>query len=290
MNEEIITTNEELQAENIIEIDTEVSTSKLSFLNLSYNLYEEDVALDKLLDICKQNKVAIRDIFISDITQQYLDYVVELTKDERNYDDIADFLVLAATLIEFKANSLLPNLDFDDSELDEFISDEELFFRRAEEYAAYRNAAEKMQELEILNRFYREPVFGENEYKLVIKDFSLQKMIDAFSRMLERAEFEEDKHVEKTIPNERFTVADRVIDVVEALRVYRKLKLVDLFDPDFSKLEIINTFLAVLELCKQQIAAIAQENAEAEIFVEATPNTDTFNVQEDVLNDAVEYN
>ena len=290
MNEEIITTNEELQAENIIEIDTEVSTSKLSFLNLSYNLYEEDVALDKLLDICKQNKVAIRDIFISDITQQYLDYVVELTKDERNYDDIADFLVLAATLIEFKANSLLPNLDFDDSELDEFISDEELFFRRAEEYAAYRNAAEKMQELEILNRFYREPVFGENEYKLVIKDFSLQKMIDAFSRMLERAEFEEDKHVEKTIPNERFTVADRVIDVVEALRVYRKLKLVDLFDPDFSKLEIINTFLAVLELCKQQVAAIAQENAEAEIFVEATPNTDTFNVQEDVLNDAVEYN
>ena len=59
--------------------------------------------------------------------------------------------------------------------------------------------------------------------------------------MLERAEFEEDKQVEKTIPNERFTVADRVIDVVEALRVYRKLKLIELFDPDFSKLEIINT-------------------------------------------------
>ncbi len=290
MSEEIINTNEELQLEPVIEIDADVSTSKLSFLNLSYHLYEEDVALDKLLDICKQNKVAIRDIFISDITQQYLDYVVELTKDERNYDDIADFLVLAATLIEFKANSLLPNLDFDDSEFDEFLSDEELFFRRAEEYAAYRNAAEKMQELEILNRFYREPVFGENEYKLVIKDFSLQKMIDAFSRMLERAEFEEDKHVEKTIPNERFTVADRVIDVVEALRVYRKLKLIDLFDPDFSKLEIINTFLAVLELCKQQVATIAQETAEAEIFVEATPITDTFNVQEDALNDAVEYN
>ena len=106
MSEEIINTNEELQLEPVIEIDADVSTSKLSFLNLSYHLYEEDVALDKLLDICKQNKVAIRDIFISDITQQYLDYVVELTKDERNYDDIADFLVLAATLIEFKANSL----------------------------------------------------------------------------------------------------------------------------------------------------------------------------------------
>jgi chromatin segregation and condensation protein Rec8/ScpA/Scc1 (kleisin family) len=108
--------------------------------------------------------------------------------------------------------------------------------------------------------------------------------------MLERAEFEEDKQTEKTIPNERFTVADRVIDVVEALRVYRKLKLQDLFDPDFSKLEIINTFLAILELCKQQVATIQQDNAEAEIFVESTSLTDTFIIQEDVLNDAVEYN
>lgn len=280
----------ELNDQGYVEIDSELNTSKLSFMNLSYNLYEEDVALDKLLDICKQDRVAIRDIFISDITQKYLDYVVELAKEDRNYDDIADFLVLAATLVELKANSLLPKLDFVDTDLDDVISDEELFFRRAEEYAAYRNAAEKLQNHEILNRFYREPVFGENEYKLVIKDFSLQKLIDAFSKMLERAEFEDDKHTEKTIPNERFTVADRVVDVVEALRIYKKLKLNDLFDPDFSKLEIINTFLAILELCKQQVATIQQENAEAEIFVESTPLTDTFNIQEDVLNDAVEYN
>lgn len=291
MDENLNLTTKSLDSvDNVIDVAPEISTSKLSFMNISYNLYEEDVALDKLLDICKQDRVAIRDIFISDITQKYLDYVVELTAEERDYDDIADFLVLAATLIELKANSLLPKLDFVDTDLDDIISDEELFFRRAEEYAAYRNAAEKLQEYEILNRFYREPVFGENEYKLVIKDFSLQKMIDAFSRMLERAEFEEDKHTEKTIPNERFTVADRVIDVVEALRVYRRLKLTELFDPDFSKLEIINTFLAILELCKQQVATIQQENAESEIFVESTPLTDTFKVEEDVLNDAVEYN
>ena len=289
MQDEMITTTE-LNEQDFALLEKDENNSKLSFMNLSYHLYEEDVALDKLLDICKQDRVAIRDIFISDITQKYLDYVVQLTSEERDYDDIADFLVLAATLIELKANSLLPKLDFVDTDLEDIISDEELFFRRAEEYAAYRNAAEKLQEYEILNRFYREPHFGENDYKLVIKEFSLQKMIDAFSRMLERAEFEEDKHTEKTIPNERFTVADRVIDVVEALRVYRKLRLIELFDPDFSKLEIINTFLAILELCKQQVATIQQENAEAEIFVESTPLTDTFNIQEDVLNDAVEYN
>ena len=280
--------NEQFEQDFVEESDE--NSGKLSFTTLSYHLYEEDVALDKLLDICKQDRVAIRDIFVSDITQKYLDYVVELAKEDRDYDDIADFLVLAATLVELKANSLRPKLDFVDTDIDDLMTDEQLFFLRAEEYEAYRNAAEKLRGYEVLNRFYRDPVFGENEYKLVIKDFSLQKLIDAFSRMLERAEFEEDRTAEKYIPNERFSVADRVIDVVEALRAFSKLKLTDLFDKDFSKLEIINTFLAILELVKQQIATIAQENAEAEIFVERTPLTDTFNVQEDLLTDADEYN
>ena len=115
MQDEIITTTE-LNEQDFSLQQNESSSSKLSFLNLSYHLYEEDVALDKLLDICKQDRVAIRDIFISDITQKYLDYVIELTSEERDYDDIADFLVLAATLIELKANSLLPKLDFVDTD------------------------------------------------------------------------------------------------------------------------------------------------------------------------------
>ena len=186
---------------------------KFSFTSLSYHLYEEDVALDKLLDILKKDKVAIRDIFISSITEQYLAYVVSLTKEEKDYDDISSFLVLAATLIELKAASLLPKPEFEEYE-DDVLSDEELFYLRTEEYAAYRDAAEKLRSYEILNRYYREPVFGEDDYKVVIKDFSLQKMIEAFSRMLEKAEFEEDHTAEKTIEKERFSVSDRMIDVV----------------------------------------------------------------------------
>ena len=72
MQDEIITTTE-LNEQDFSLQQNESSSSKLSFLNLSYHLYEEDVALDKLLDICKQDRVAIRDIFISDITQKYLE-------------------------------------------------------------------------------------------------------------------------------------------------------------------------------------------------------------------------
>lgn len=262
---------------------------KFSFTSLSYHLYEEDVALDKLLDILKKDKVAIRDIFISSITEQYLAYVVSLTKEEKDYDDISSFLVLAATLIELKAASLLPKPEFEEYE-DDGLSDEELFYLRAEEYAAYRDAAEKLRSYEILNRYYREPVFGEDDYKVVIKDFSLQKMIEAFSRMLERAEFEEDHTAEKTIEKERFSVSDRMVDVVEALRALSLIKLSDLFEPGFTKLEIINTFLAVLEIVKQQIAAISVEGDPGEIIIRHLPDTDKFNYEEDLLKDADEYN
>ncbi len=262
---------------------------KFSFTSLSYHLYEEDVALDKLLDILKKDKVAIRDIFISSITEQYLAYVVSLTKEEKDYDDISSFLVLAATLIELKAASLLPKPEFEEYE-DDGLSYEELFYLRAEEYAAYRDAAEKLRSYEILNRYYREPVFGEDDYKVVIKDFSLQKMIEAFSRMLERAEFEEDHTAEKTIEKERFSVSDRMVDVVEALRALSLIKLSDLFEPGFTKLEIINTFLAVLEIVKQQIAAISVEGDPGEIIIRHLPDTDKFNYEEDLLKDADEYN
>ena len=262
---------------------------KFSFTSLSYHLYEEDVALDKLLDILKKDKVAIRDIFISSITEQYLAYVVNLTKEEKDYDDISSFLVLAATLIELKAASLLPKPEFEEYE-DDGLSDEELFYLRTEEYAAYRDAAEKLRSYEILNRYYREPVFGEDDYKVVIKDFSLQKMIEAFSRMLERAEFEEDHTAEKTIEKERFSVSDRMVDVVEALRALSLIKLNDLFEPGFTKLEIINTFLAVLEIVKQQIAAISVEGDPGEIIIRHLPDTDKFNYEEDLIKDADEYN
>ena len=262
---------------------------KFSFTSLSYHLYEEDVALDKLLDILKKDKVAIRDIFISSITEQYLAYVVNLTKEEKDYDDISSFLVLAATLIELKAASLLPKPEFEEFE-DDALSDEELFYLRAEEYAAYRDAAEKLRSYEILNRYYREPVFGEDDYKVVIKDFSLQKMIEAFSRMLERVEFEEDHTAEKTIEKERFSVSDRMVDVVEALRALSLIKLNDLFEPGFTKIEIINTFLAVLEIVKQQIAAISVEGDPGEIIIRHLPDTDKFNYEEDLIKDADEYN
>lgn len=227
-----------------------------TFPAISYHLYDEDVALDVLLDMCSKKQLSIKDIFISDITEQFIQYVSIMI--DKDYEEISNFLVLAATLLEIKSNELLPKIDFSDVDPNA-LSDAEIFVLKTEEYALYRDVANKLKEIEILNRFYRDPEFDENEYKLVIKNFDISKMVNAFSSLLENVEFREDPSTTKTIPLERFTVVDRMRYITEYLRAYKSTKLVNLFDKDFSRVEIINTFLAVLELVKEQYIGVFQE-------------------------------
>ena len=266
-----------MEEERVYEAEKNVSDSaddRFTFTSLSYHLYEEDVALDALLDLCKKNQVDIRQIFVSSITEQYLNYVSSLAKEDKDYDDLCGFLVLAATLIQLKSDSLLPRApSFDDEYEDDDYTDEELFFARAEEYAALRDAADKLRGYERLNRFEREPVFSEDDYKLVIKNFSLDKMIAAFMLMLEKAELEEKVAPEKMIPKERFSVADRMLAIVEALRANHTVSLND-----------------VLELVKQQVAAVEQDAETGYITLTHKPDTDKFNSEEDAFTDADGYN
>jgi segregation and condensation protein A len=215
---------------------------------ISYHLYNEDVALDTLLDLCSKKQVAIKDIFISDITSQFISYIETL--DNRDYEEISNFLILAATLLEIKSSELLPKIDFEDINPDE-LSDADLFILRTEEYSLYRNVANKLQEMEILHRFYRSPEYDQNDYKIIIKNFNIDKMILAFTNLLENVEFSEDSEIPKTIPLERFTVADRMRFIIEYLNIYKESNILVLFEKGFSKLEIINTFLAILELVKE---------------------------------------
>lgn len=226
------------------------------FPSISYHLYNEDVALDVLLDMCSKKQLSIKDIFISNITEQFIQYVSTMIN--KDYEEISNFLLLAATLLEIKSSELLPKMEFNDID-PEALSDAELFVLKTEEYALYRDVSNKLKEIEILNRFYRDPEFDEKEYKLVIKNFDITKMVDAFSSLLENVEFREDPSTAKTIPLERFTVVDRMRYITEYLRVYNKAKLVDFFDKDFSRIEVINTFLAILELVKEQYVGVSQE-------------------------------
>lgn len=227
--------------------------------SISYHFYNEEIALDVLLSMCTSKQVAIKDIFISDITQQFIQYVNEL--ENKNYDEISSFILLAATLLELKSSELLPKIEFDGLE-DEVLSETDLFIIRTEEYAMYKKASEKLGEVEILNRFYAEPEYDERAYNIIIKNFDVEKMIGAFASLLEEAEFSEAPNVVKKIQAERFNISNRIKYIMEYIGAYKSARLIDFFDSDFSRVEIINTFLAILELAKEQYISITQKEEE----------------------------
>lgn len=247
-----------------------------------------DGPIDLLVKMVKESEINIMDIFVSDITGQYLNYVSTLK--ELDYEYVAEYITLAATLIELKASKLLPDyleLDGEDSELElarrQLISDLEK--------AMLLQMPEKLKPLEQTNLFYASPMYTEEDYKLVIKDFSLDKLIEAFKTVLEKVQFSEDEDKPKTISRESVSVAEIVKGLAGRIRTEKKLSFFDLFLPSYTRLEVINTFLAILELIKMQITTAVQNETDKNIYLEHN-TADTFEELNDgeLLKDVEEFN
>jgi segregation and condensation protein A len=225
-------------------------------------------------------------VHLSDITEKFIAYISTLPK--VNYDRVASFISFASTLIEYKSIMLLPKPEAIDESYDgDDISDAELKLMYADEYGFFQSITDKLEKMEILNRFYREPMFGENEFTLVIKDFSLDKMIGAFELLLERIEFHEEQEETKVIEKDSFTIEEKIIQLVEELRVRKKITFFDLFGDNYTKSEVIKAFLALLEILKYQVATCEQNERGGDIIITHAPETDVYDLamKEEILKD-----
>ena len=154
----------------------------------------------------------------------------------------------------------------------------------------FKEMAIRLKNTETVNTFFREPVYSESDYRLAIKNFSMDKLLDVFAQLISRFSREEYNQEPKKVIKERYSVSNRMNFI--SLRLYRErtIKLSDLFDDDFSKLEIINTFLAVLELVKRQQITVDQQEEFTDITLSATdelPNpaeTDSEYTEEEIEN------
>lgn len=263
--------------ENVLMGDDEDIYDKKKY---RYDLSIYDGPLDLLLYLVRRNKIEIEDIFVSDITQQYLDIIGPIedwTEEEIEY--AGEFITMAAELIEIKSKLLIPTENVDETPDD--LPERDLY-RRLEELKMFKMQAEKLQGLETINRFFREPVFSEDDYRLAIKDFDLDKLIDAYAKMTYRAVQQELRLEPKTIQKERFSIDNRMHHICEVLIEQKKTSYFSLIDKDFNKIDAINTFLATLELMKkQQISAHQEEKfKDIEITVKEGVETPLVNSEE----------
>lgn len=234
-----------------------------SVVEYSTKLDNFEGPLDLLLHLIKEAEIQIQDIFVSEVTEQYLAYINGLS--DLDVDKASEYLNMAATLLEIKSKSILPKVeDFTDD-----IEDEgKALIRQLEEYKLFKEASEKLKEQENVLRFYKEPDKSVGEVKIVYNDFNLDGLINAFSKLLMRVDDKKrHENVLKEIPKEIFTVKDKVEHIRNMLLDKEGMSFFELFTSYYTKNELITTFQAMLELLKLQYITVDQNGVFDDITI-----------------------
>ena len=236
----------------------------MSAIDVKLNVFEGP--LDLLLHLIEKNKVNIYDIPIVTITEQYLEYVNNM--EEEDLDVMSEFLVMAATLIKIKSKMLLPK-DEEDPE-DEEDPREELV-RRLLEYKMYKYAAGELKDLEIEGNkaFFKKATIPA---ELISKaDVDLQKLNEIFKSVMRKQVDKVDpiRSKFKEIEREEISLEEKMAEVREEVRGLEGINFRTLLEMQASKMNIIVTFLAILELMKIGAIAIRQEDIFGEIIIDS---------------------
>lgn len=231
------------------------------------SLKQFDGPLDLLLTLISNAKLDIQDIFVSEITEQYLESMKLV--DELDMDSASEFLQMAATLLEIKSRAMLPKPPKPEEE--GALSPEEELIRQLTEYKQFKEISARMHQLEeearaLLTKLPEEyPLPPPN---IEITGLTLEKLSKAFRKVLARAEAKEagEKMASREIRRDSFTVAGCMALISRRLR-RGSLRFMELFDENLTREEVITMFLAVLELARLSRVRLEQAGAYDEIYL-----------------------
>jgi segregation and condensation protein A len=221
--------------------------------------------LDLLLHLIEQHELDIRDIPISFVAQKYVEYITLM--EELNIDVASEYLVMAATLIHIKSKMLLPVPPADQDDDEELGLDPRAeLVRRLLEYQKYKQAAEQLGGGDVLGRdvFVRGLPAPSVEGPAPLAGLSLFKLLDAFQTVLSRA----NTKIDHQIDLERFSITDRINQLVDLLQLHKKLTFEQLFEGATSRGDLIVTFLALLEMTRLRMTRLEQDGPLQPILIE----------------------
>ena len=239
-----------------------------------YHIEDFDGPLDLLLTLIKSEKIEIEDIFISDVTSQYVEIIKNTPKEELDFEYAGEFITMAAELVYLKSIRTLPRDDDDLISEDDPEYERQLLINKIKEYALLKEQSKKLQEIETTNRFYREPVFTEKDYRVALVNFSLSKLVAAYASVLAGAERRGQEIIPKKVVKDRFSVHDQMEHIRQIIAIEKEMLFTDLFEPDYDKSDIVTTFLAMLELLKYGRLRAKQDEVFGNITLFAVDGTD----------------
>ena len=218
--------------------------------------------LDLLLYLIRRQNMDILDIDVSEITKQYMDYIGAV--EAMRFELAAEYLVMAATLAEIKSRMLLPRQESED---EEDIDPRAELIRRLQQYERFKQAAEDIDDLPRLERdnFVASAALPRMPSSQPHPDVELREILFALQGVLKRADLFTSHHVER----ERLSTRERMSAILSVLRDDQLVTFESLFTPEEGRLGVVVSFLATLELVKEQLIEVVQAEVLGPIHVRA---------------------
>jgi segregation and condensation protein A len=216
--------------------------------------------LDLLLYLIRKQNIDILDIPVAEITRQYMGYV-ELMKSVR-LELAAEYLVMAAMLAEIKSRMLLPR----SAEVEEEEGDPRAeLIRRLQEYERFKAAAEGIDELPRVGRDVVVPRLEAPQAKVrkLLPQVSLEELLVSMAEVMRRNDLFESHQITR----ETLSTRERMSEVLERLKGGGFVPFVELFTAEEGKLGVVVTFMAILELVKESLIELVQNQPFAAIHV-----------------------
>ncbi|MBD8122671.1 MULTISPECIES: ScpA family protein [Pseudomonas] len=218
--------------------------------------------LDLLLYLIRKQNINILDIPVAEITRQYMGYV-ELMKTVR-LELAAEYLVMAAMLAEIKSRMLLPRSEMAEEEEGDPRAE---LIRRLQEYERFKAAAEGIDNLSRVGRDVVVPRLEAPEARVrrLLPDVALEELLMSMADVLRRGDMFESHQVSR----EALSTRERMSDVLERLKGAGFVPFAELFTAEEGRLGVVVTFMAVLELVKEQLVELVQNEPFTVIHVRA---------------------
>lgn len=227
--------------------------------------------LDLLLYLIRRQKLNIVELPVLEITRQYMDYVSTMAA--LKLELAAEYLVMAALLTEIKSRMLLPKPPVEEAEEEDPRTE---LIRRLQQYELYRNAAENVDRIPRQERDFFIATLDQPSDLPTIKmhpNVDLAELVGALNQVLKRVQQFEHHEVSR----QSLSTRQRMTEILEKLRPHKLVEFTTLFDVDEGRMGVIVTFIALLELMKNQLIRCLQSRPLAAIQVTLMPPVEDSN-------------
>ena len=227
--------------------------------------------LDLLLHLIKSAEVDIYDIPITEITDQYIAYLKSMK--DLDLEIASEFIVMASTLLEIKSKMLLPSKKIDNDEEAEDADPRSELVQKLVEYKKFKEMAERLKEMDLSNIVFLKPEYivddieNKDEY---FNNITLENLMVTYKKIMDsyKNKFNKRGIISKNIDYDEFKIEDKIKYIKAQILIEGRISFRSIIENACCEMEIVVTFLAVLELMKQKMIRAFQNVNFSDIILE----------------------